>query len=349
MKSALLFGILWIAAMEAHADEFRLLVDLRGTWGFELGDKTAWSARDFDDSGWDQIYAPSPWEDQGYPGYDGFAWYRKHFRVSRDWTGKYLYVDLGNIDDVSEIYINGHFVAFEGSFPPHYRTAYNIGRKYCFPASLLDTQNDNVIAVRVYDSELSGGIIRGALGIYEQSDALQPDVMIAGTWKFKTGDDLEWKRPDFDDAQWASILVPAFWETQGYPDYDGFAWYRTRFRLPPDMAGKKLILLVGRIDDFDETYLNGEEVGHTGSMRGVEGTFFQSDEYSRLRAYTVSPDRLSPDGDNVLAVRVYDGFMHGGIYDTPVGLVTREHYLKWKDHQTETKTALQRFLEYFFK
>ena len=54
-------------------------VDLRGMWKFSIGDKATWKDVYFDDSRWDEIFVPSPWEEEGFEGYDGFAWYRIEF------------------------------------------------------------------------------------------------------------------------------------------------------------------------------------------------------------------------------------------------------------------------------
>ncbi|MBP1691710.1 MAG: hypothetical protein H6Q32_1062, partial [Bacteroidetes bacterium] len=49
---------------------------------------------------------------------------------------------------------------------------------------------------------------------------------LRGRWKFEVGDDPRWAEPSFSDKDWASLVVPSQWETQGFPGYDGYAWYR---------------------------------------------------------------------------------------------------------------------------
>jgi hypothetical protein len=72
----------------AGAQEQRMIEDLRGTWKFQIGDDQRWADPSFNDEKWDNIFAPSPWENEGYPGYDGYAWYRKRFVAQEDWQGK---------------------------------------------------------------------------------------------------------------------------------------------------------------------------------------------------------------------------------------------------------------------
>lgn len=317
-------------ASNIRAQGWRTLLNLRGKWKIELGDDMKWAAPKFDDSRWDNIRVPSPWEDEGYPGYDGYAWYRKHFTVDEDLKSAVVYLQVGYVDDVSEVYLNGHMVGFEGQFPPNFITAYNVTRSYRIPQQYLNYNGDNVVAVRVYDQRLAGGITHGNVGLFEPREYLDPDYDLAGTWKFTTGDDASWKDSEFYDGTWRNVIVPAFWETQGFKDYDGLGWYRSKFRVPENLVGKRLILLLGKIDDFDETYLNGKLIGRTGRIRKNWTPDDKGNEYAELRAYVIPPDLIIPNQVNTIAVRVLDVYMHGGIYDGPIGLITREKYREWK-------------------
>jgi sialate O-acetylesterase len=326
------------------AQESKLLLDLRGQWKFMLGDDPRYAELAFNDSKWVEISVPAPWEDQGYPGYDGYAWYRKHFTVPADWTSKDLLLKLGKVDDVDEVYVNGAFVGFSGTFPPHYITAYNIDRQYPISSSIFKAGADNVIAVRVYDSQLQGGITNGRAGLYERIGQLRVDLELNGDWRFKTGDDMKWKDAVWDDSNWKSVRVPAYWETQGFKDYDGFGWYRVRFKITSELLDQDLVLLVGRIDDFDETYLNGQRIGRTGLMPVRPPSSKGSTDYSKLRAYTIPAGTLHSGEENVLAVRVFDDYLHGGIYDGPIGFVTRDHY---RHYHKATRKASDWFRELF--
>jgi hypothetical protein len=323
--------ILLLAAASATAQDWKVLADLRGKWKFSIGDEPKRSGKNFDDSRWETITAPAAWEDEGFPGYDGYAWYRKHFRADGAWKGKTLYLHCGVVDDVDDVYLNGRLIGSTGSFPPDYSTAYSVERIYPVPWDDIVPDGDNVIAVRVYDAELSGGILSGRLGVYEDRSALHPEEELMTGWKFKTGDDPSWSREQFDDSRWQSMRVPATWESQGYPGYDGYAWYRLRFTASDLLRDRQLILILGKIDDFDETYLNGTLIGHTGDMRRRAEDIPASDAYSQFRAYTIPAGLLHTDGSNVIAVRVYDGFKDGGIYAGPLGLTTRDTYLRWKN------------------
>jgi hypothetical protein len=334
-----------VLSSSARSEQWKLLFGLRGQWKFEIGDDMQRADAGYDDGKWESIYAPAAWEDEGFPGYDGYAWYRKHFKSASDWNSRYLSIQLGNIDDVDEVFLNGHRIGGTGSFPPNYSTAYTSDRIYPFPPAYLSPTGDNVIAVRVYDQELSGGILHGNLGVYEDLAPLRLSVFLMGEWKFRTGDNSAWKDEAYDDSKWDNITVPAFWESQDYEQYDGFAWYRFKFNVPEDLIKEHLILLLGKIDDFDETFLNGREIGHTGNMATRLTDIPGSNAYLQQRAYLIPSDYLHPNGENTIAVRVYDGYKDGGIYVGPIGIVTRENYVNWKDRDKQQWN----FFDWLFK
>ena len=105
-------------------------MDLSGIWKFRIGDRTEWKKRNYDDGDWGEIFVPGRWEDQNYPEYDGFAWYRTTFELSDDLKEETLYLNLGRIDDVDETYLNGYLIGSKGSFHPEYETAWDQTRTY---------------------------------------------------------------------------------------------------------------------------------------------------------------------------------------------------------------------------
>ena len=314
-------------------------LDLEGNWRFSIGDDTAWSSPDFKDNNWEKIKVPATWEDQGFHGYNGYAWYRKTFEVPKELIGSNFILNAGFIDDVDQTFINGKLVGMSGGFPPQFVTAYDAYREYYLPKDILK-EGKNTIAIRVYDIQLEGGIIRGAVGLSPvQPDVrhisyLDLDINLTGTWKFSIGDISDWKNPDYDDKDWEEIFVPAFWETQGFKNYNGFAWYRIKFDLPEKYANQKMVLMLGMIDDIDQTFVNGTLIGSVGDWNFsiVPESFNQNNEWETIRAYYIPDNVLKPGKENTIAVRVYDGFMDGGIYRGHIGLLTQVKYREyWKN------------------
>lgn len=144
--------------------------------------------------------------------------------------------------------------------------------------------------------------------------------ILPATWKFKTGDNTEWAAPAFDDSKWGEITPGVVWEQQGFPGYDGFAWYRatftisSKFRKDAESYGG-FSLQLGKIDDVDLTYFNGEMIGKTGELPPN-----YIGKYDDNRVYSIAAAKIRWDQPNTLAVRVFDFTGNGGIYSDPVQL-----------------------------
>ena len=313
---ALLLQIILPSRAQQSVDP--LTVDLSGNWQFRLGDNLEWKTPAPDQGAWEVAQVPATWESQGYPEYDGFAWYRRAFKVAPTLArAGTVVLHLGRIDDADEVYLNGAFVGATGGMPPGYYSAYNTQREYVIPAGLLDMDGENVLAVRVYDHVGDGGIVEGRVGLTASSPADADLIRLDGAWSFRTGDDPSWSEVEVDKEGWTPITVPGNWEPQGFRDYDGYAWYRKEFFLPEQAEPSDFVLLLGKIDDLDATYVNGKEVGRTGPVErgGMADNYWQ-----QQREYIVPAAMLKPGDYNVIAVRVYDGVGGGGLYEGPHAL-----------------------------
>ena len=303
------------------------VVNLHGKWKFSIGDKSLWADKYFNDSKWEDIYVPSKWEDEGFNGYNGYAWYRTSFS-GPDLPGKELGYNLvlGYIDDVDEVFFNGHKIGASGTFPPRYHTAYNAHRNYYIPSEYIDFAGKNVIAVRVYDSEIEGGIVSGDIGVYTSKTDRGLVMNLRGIWDFKLAADRynsvgEKTCAELAAAGWTDITVPSAWESQGYGNYDGAAWYRKQFVIPKELQGEDLVVLLGKIDDSDKTFLNGKLIGSN------------YDQYQKMRYYFVTKDQFKAGTTNTLAVFVEDPGGVGGIYEGPVGIIKQvdfSKYIRWR-------------------
>ncbi len=296
-----------------------LRTNLQGLSRFSIGDNLAWKNPTYNDSKWEKIAIPADWENEGFNGYDGYAWYRIHF------DGKLLnsrdmhFLVLGFIDDVDEAYINGELIGKSGSFPPRNRTAYQSYRKYPVPSEVINFDGDNVIAVRVYDQMGNGGIVAGDIGLYVSSRAENLRVLqnLNGIWKFKSDSNPDFKRKNLDDSTWENILAPAFWDNHGYKTFDGIGWYRKHFQVSFELKPeKKYYLVLGKIDDFDETYLNGIKIGETNDRRGLGNSL----SYLTTRIYKIPTGLLNVSEKNTIAIKVQDIGLDGGIYEGPIGI-----------------------------
>jgi sialate O-acetylesterase len=134
-----------------------------------------WADPSLDDSGWSDMPVPSYWEDHGYTGMDGVAWYRVAFDATDAEQRDGATLSIAAIDDDDIAWINGVEVG---------RTVgYNVARAYRIPSNALRVGR-NVLAVRVSDGGGGGGI-NGAVSIAFGSGAPRS---LAGVWKFKVGE-----------------------------------------------------------------------------------------------------------------------------------------------------------------
>ena len=274
-----------------------------------------------------KINVPGAWENEGFPGYDGYGWYRISFVIPKELSNKVLYLKLGQIDDVDRTYLNGRFIGGNGDFPPSYQTAYDKYRIYELPSNFINFGKRNTLAVRIYDSHGGGGIVHGNIGVYSREDVINLQIDLSGNWKFKTGDEPEWGNANFDDSKWHKMPAPSNWEQHGFSKHDGFAWYRKSFRIPKTLTKQKLILMLGKINDIDQTYFNGVKIGETGIFP-IDKSNLRS-HMAEDRAYFIPPYLIQSGKENVVAVRVYDFGKNGGLYSGYIGIATRSNYLKY--------------------
>ena len=323
-KLGITICVLIISGNQCFAQDLQKVVDLNERWRFSIGDSYEWADPDYDDSGWEWVYVPSAWENQGFHGYDGFAWYRTTFRKTQLTDNESLFLRLGNIDDVDEVYLNGKKIGSTGCFPPNYTTAYKSHRLYTVPTSLL--RENNTIAVRVYDDVGEGGIIHGDISLVIDREAMPVDVDLRGSWKFRIGEFAHERIGKLET--WDDIIVPGFWEDQGYKNYDGYACYAIEFKLEEEFANEKMVLVLGKIDDIDQVFVNGVLVGQSGEFH-PQTVNERSNSYLQLRGYYLPDNLLKTTEKNLIVVRVYDHIAGGGIYTGSVGLISQENYIKY--------------------
>ncbi len=142
-------------------------------------------------------------------------------------------------------------------------------------------------------------------------------AVVEGQWHFHQGDDPAWKNPVLNDSEWQEVQLPDNWRHHSaYIQDNAYGWFRRHIQLPVSAEAKGVELLLGKIRDVDETYLNGVRIGGTGSFPPD----FQpaSDDERR---YRVPAHVAHGDGTDVVAVRVFVRTGNGGIYDagSPVG------------------------------
>jgi alpha-galactosidase len=146
--------------------------------------------------------------------------------------------------------------------------------------------------------------------------AAAQEIDISHGWKFSPGDSSQWASPNYNDGNWKPISLAHSWETQGYPDYDGFGWYRLHLAIPSSLKEKAYLkdsirFDLGTIDDNDEVYLNGKLIAKYG---GRGGNIKASNYGPRSYVIAANNPAILWDKENVLAIRIFDTGGDGGIY-----------------------------------
>ena len=139
-------------------------------------------------------------------------------------------------------------------------------------------------------------------------------------WKFKPdpheqGLKAGWASPLLAcDASWKTIRVGRSWESQGWSSLNGWAWYRLSIKIPPHWAGQRIYLIFEGVDDIYELYVNGKLAGKGGDLATRQSAFSEKKSHD-ISVWTEAGK------DCLIAVRVYDWFGAGGIFQ-PVALST---------------------------
>ncbi len=112
-----------------------------------------------------------------------------------------------------------------------------------------------------------------------------------------------WAASDLDDSHWKQMSLPTTWEKAGLPSLDGVVWFRKQFNLNDINQEDSTQLVLGRIDDNAEIWVNGKR---------IDNMFKRAYSYSDLRSYTLS-NQLFKKGMNQITIRVTDTGGGGGV------------------------------------
>ena len=131
--------------------------------------------------------------------------------------------------------------------------------------------------------------------------------------KLKFGDNPEWASPNFNDSEWQTQIFPNSFKDVKYDS--SYCWYRIKLTIPSTLKtnnGKGLKLKLGKIDDVDQTFINGNLIGETGSLPPNYVT-----KWGEQRVYTIPENMVQWDKENVIAVRIYNLIGGMGMWEGP--------------------------------
>jgi len=145
--------------------------------------------------------------------------------------------------------------------------------------------------------------------------------------KFSFGDNPAWSAPDFEDKGWMQQQL-----AKSYTKDSSYAWYRIRVTIPSSLKtkdGRGLKLMLGKIDDADQTWFNGQLIGKTGSFPPAYET-----QWEKQRLYIIPENIVQWDKENVIAVRIYNLIGGMGMWEGPY----RIEPLGWTDEVSVSRS-----------
>jgi hypothetical protein len=256
--------------------------------------------------GWRPIRMNTGWQHQGVTTavgkpYRGIGWYRAAFEYGGD-PGEVLSLFVPDLR-ASDLWLwcNGSFAG--------YLAAGDGEPSLDLTGKLAQGRNELVFRV-----DGSGGLalppfLSGAGPEHRTELPVLPNEWLFRVDPQDVGQTEGWAKADASEAGWRAIPLGTPWEQTWVGAYDGVAWYRTRFRAPADAAGKQAVLTFGAVDEEAWVYVNGELVGeHTTTSTG------QTVHQIWDKPFEVAVPNLKPGEDNILAVRVADSCLAGGIF-----------------------------------
>ena len=259
----------------------------------------------------------------------GTVWYRRSFEVKELPAGANAILMFGRIAGCDLTMVNGTKVG-QSDLGNHVNDVAVVTRSYVIPAGLLKV-GKNQISIRV-DFDRAGG-----LGMRDSDGSLNPPMVInffkpagdlaaavepfslEGKWQGCAIGKTEQPCPPANDPRWHDVTVPGHYQPQhaDWKKHNGFFWYRKSFTLPAALpAGAEPFLVMGGVDDWDTTWLNGTKIGHT----GPDNFFTSPSAYNTPRKYPIPPDLLKA-GENVITLLDDDPINDGGIGYGPVQLI----------------------------
>lgn len=152
------------------------------------------------------------------------------------------------------------------------------------------------------------------------------EIIPGPEWKFLPGDDLSRADPKADSSIWYAIDVTKVWDDQGFNKLDGYGWYRSHFFLSKDLKKNSilkdsLLIYLGKIDDYDQVFLNGQLMGENGRVvppgtKAGNDFIKENSLWYQDRIYKIATNdpRLLWGKKNIIAIRVYDIGGPGGMY-----------------------------------
>ena len=185
MKTILFSALVVLVSAQMLLAQARITTPFDNDWLFRIGDESGVEKADFSDSAWRKLNVPHDWSIEGPfdaknptggPGGflpSGIGWYRKHFSVAANQSGKRVFIEFDGVMANSEVWINGvkvggrpyGYVSFGFDLTPHIKFG-----------------QDNIIAVRADNSGQPASRWYTGAGIYRHVRLIVADQIQLERW-----------------------------------------------------------------------------------------------------------------------------------------------------------------------
>ena len=146
---------------------------LNGQHKFSPGDNLRWASVEYDDSHWQLIKVPASWQSQRVKSKHGMGWYRIYVFIPTDFKQSIQpALFLGRIGDADEVFFNGIKIGSEGIVGDNFVEATLVERLYKIPKNIVKFGQENLIAIRIMNTYLRGGILGKKVILGEYKDLL---------------------------------------------------------------------------------------------------------------------------------------------------------------------------------
>lgn len=156
---------------------------------------------------------------------------------------------------------------------------------------------------------VAGATAASQRGGMADSDPELPLILDRG-WEISPGAALDVS--DLGPRTWFDVVVPGAWSASGFDTPDGHAWYRHRVVIPAGLEGSDLAIRLSSIHDIDRVFLNGHQIGATGTL--------PPDPLSAAlypRVYRLPKEVIRYASTNELMIHVFSSTPYGGLVGDP--------------------------------
>lgn len=134
-------------------------------------------------------------------------------------------------------------------------------------------------------------------------------------WSIEFNDNPAYASPGFSHQTWTQISIPSNLRKLDF-SHKGVIWLRKSFDIDPDTVPGSLAILIGKLYDRDEVYLNGRIIGINGSL--PDDINQNEVAFGRPRVYPIPAETLVK-GQNIIAIKIISNFkFHAGIISGPL-------------------------------